>query len=92
MSLLEEIVNIVIDYRYRKLELSSTFVFMVKELAKALSEIDTSTIADMITSANSIKRAAEEKVEAEKKEEQTQEISDNLQKLMDKFKVKTINK
>ena len=83
---LYEIVNSVEIYKDRAIEMNGKFFYAIRELIQILSELDTSKIADVIVSTNSLKNQASAEIKKVTAEEEINTVNEKMQDLINKFK------
>ncbi len=81
-----DIANAVEIYKDRAIEMNGKFFYAVREIIQTLSELDTSKIADVIVSANSLKNQASTEIKKVAAEEEIGAVNEKMQDLINKFK------
>lgn len=94
LEYLHEIVQEVIEYKQRDIEMSGKIIYAIKKALAELSEMDTKSLADIILSITSLKNTAIQEaalVQEEQKQEQIEAVDDKLQQLINKFTKESAN-
>jgi phage/plasmid-associated DNA primase len=91
---LDDIVQEVVEYKQREIEMSGKIIYAIKKALAELSEMDTKSLADIILSITSLKNTAVQEaalVQEEQKQEQIEAVDDKLQQLINKFTRESAN-